>query len=64
MHSIDWENSRIVHPSSNWYVRLVIESSLIKTLPNFNGMKSTLGIDHFSAKLVRESLPNLNLNPY
>ena len=60
-HNIDWEGAKLLHANNCWYNRLVIESSLIKTYPNFNSMKSTLGIDHYSAKLVVNSIPNLNL---
>ena len=59
-HNIDWEGAKLIHSSFDWCNRLVIESSFIKTLPNFNGMKSTLGIDHYSAKLVLDSISNLN----
>ena len=60
-HAIDWESAKLLHASNNWYDRLVVESSLIKNYPNFNGMQSTLGIDQFSSKLVVQSIPNLNL---
>ena len=58
-HNIDWDGAKLIHKNFDWYNRLVLESSLIKTSPNFNGMKSTLGIDSFSAKLVVNSVPNL-----
>ena len=60
-HDINWEGARLLHANQDWHNRLIIESSLIKTFENFNGMRSTLGIDHFSAKLVIESLQNLQL---
>ena len=59
MHNFDWNGAELLCREPNWYNRLVLESSLIKTSPNFNGMKSTLGIDHFSAKLVINSVPKL-----
>ena len=58
-HNIDWEGAKMLHSSHNWNHRLVIESSLIKSFQNFNGMSSTLGIDNYSAKLVVDSIPNL-----
>ena len=58
-HNIEWDGAKLIHKNFDWYNRLVLESSLIKTSPNFNGMKSTLGIDSFSAKLVVNSVPNL-----
>ena len=58
-HSINWDGAKLIHKNSNWYNRLIVESSLIKTSENFNGMKSTLGIDSYSAKMVVNSLPNL-----
>ena len=58
-HNINWEGAKLMHTSFNWHNRLVIESSLLKCFPNFNNMKSTLGIDQYSAKLVVDSIPNL-----
>ena len=58
-HDIDWEGAKMLHSSHNWNHRLIIESSLIKSFHNFNGMSSTLGIDNYSAKLVLDSIPNL-----
>ena len=62
MHNIKWDEAKLIHVNSNWYDRLIIESSLIKCLPNFNGMNSTLGIDQFAAKLVLNSIHNLKLD--
>ena len=63
MHQINWEGSKLLHINHNWNNRLAAESSYIKSFPNFNGMKSTLGIDQFSAKLVLDSIPKLHPLP-
>jgi len=63
MHQINWEGSKLLHVNHNWNNRLAVESSYIKSFPNFNGMKSTLGIDKFSAKLVLDSIPKLHPLP-
>ena len=60
MHRIDWDGAKLLHINHNWNNRLAVESSFIKYFDNFNGMKSTLGIDHFSAKLVLESINKLH----
>ena len=62
-HNIDWGNSGILFKSDNWYERLIVESAYISTKPNFNNMRSTLGIDNFSAKIVLNSLPKINSAP-
>ena len=59
-HQIDWEGSKLLHINHNWNHRLAVESSLIKSFDNFNGMKSTMGIDHFSAQMVLQSISKLH----
>ena len=59
LHDIDWSNSKIIHKTNNYYERLVVESSLINTMPNINQMKSTLAIDAHSSAIILESMPNL-----
>ena len=63
MHQIDWEGSNLLHINHNWYTRLAIESSYIKCFPNFNGMRSTMGIDRFSAKMLLDSIHPLHPLP-
>ena len=63
MHQIDWDGAKLLHINHNWYNRLVTESSYIKYFPNFNSMKSTLGIDSFSAKLLLDSIRTPNPHP-
>ena len=56
-HQIDFSNWRIIHRSNNHYERLVVESTLINSFPNFNKCQSTLSIDNHSAKTILKSLP-------
>ena len=63
MHNIDWDGAKLLHINHNWNNRLAVESSYIKSYSNFNGMKSTLGIDKFSAKIVLESIRKLHPLP-
>ena len=63
MHNIDWDGAKLLHINYNWNNRLAVESSYIKSFDNFNGMRSTIGIDKFSAKIVLESIPKLHPLP-
>ena len=63
MHQIDWEGAKLLHINHNWNDRVAVESSYIKSYSNFNGMKSTLGIDKFSAKIVLDSIRKLHPLP-
>ena len=63
MHQINWAGSKLLHINHNWNDRLAVESSFIKSFSNFNGMKSTLGIDKFSARMVIDSIPKLHPLP-
>ena len=51
-HAIDWKNSKLVFKSNELCNRLVVESTLIKTRPNFNNMQSSLTIENLSAKTI------------
>ena len=59
-HDIDWDNAKMLYKSDNHYNRLVVESTLIKTKPNFNNMNSTLAIDNLSADIILRSNPKIN----
>ena len=59
-HQIDWKGSKLLHINYNWNHRIAVESSFIKSFDNFNGMKSTLGIDQFSAQMVLQSISKLH----
>ena len=54
-HELDFDNAKLIFQSPDWYSRLVVESSCIVTLPNYNLMRSTLAIDKFSANIVLSS---------
>ena len=58
-HEIDFSNWKIIHPSNNQSERLVVESTLINSLSNFNKCNSTLNIDQHSAKSILNSRPKL-----
>ena len=61
-HDIDWEGTELIYKSSDWYNRLVVESSCIVSLPNYNHMRSTLAIDKFSADIIL-SCNNIKIQP-
>ena len=50
----------MVYISKDHYRRLVIESFLIKRVPKFNGMQSTLLIDDGSSNLILKSDPRIH----
>ena len=54
-HSIKWGESKIVYRSTNLNQRLVIESSLIKLVNNFNNCQGASLIDKASAFLILNS---------
>ena len=54
-HDIGWDSAEFIYPSSNYYNRLVFESTCILTHPNFNNMHSTLAIDKLSANIILRS---------
>ena len=60
-HDIDWENAKIVYKSDNHFNRLIVESTFIKTQPNYNNMHSTLAIDNLSANIILRS--NKSIDP-
>ena len=59
-HNLNWEEAKIIYPSYNYYDRLVIEASCIKTQENFNHKNSTLAIDQLSANLILKSNSNIS----
>ena len=61
-HNIDWNKADILFESSDWYKRLVVESSCIVTKPNFNNMRSTLAVDKFSAQLILGTCKNISIH--
>ena len=59
----DWENARFIYNEDDWYRRLVLESSYMAIYSNFNNMRSILGIDQFSVRLILKSHPELDAAP-
>ena len=58
-HSVDWAGAKLIYSSEQTYNRLVVESSLIKHLPNFNSSTGLCAIDNFSKNLILNSNPNI-----
>ena len=54
-HAIDWESAKIVYSFYDEYRGLVVESFLMKGVPNFKSMQSTLLIDVGSSELILKS---------
>ena len=59
-HSVDWAGAKLIYNSENTYNRLVVESALIKHLPNFNSSTGLCAIDNFSKNLILNSDPNIS----
>ena len=57
IHVIEWGCAKMVYISNDNYHRLVHESSLIKSVRNFNNMQSTLVIDGSTSELILKSEP-------
>ena len=60
-HSIDWNNAKPVYKCSELSNRLVVESALIKTFPNFNNMHSSITLENLAAETIVKF--NLGLQP-
>ena len=58
-HKIDFNSSKLVYKSGDLGKRLVVESSLIKTIPNFNNTQGVCSIDDLSSKIILSSSPSL-----
>ena len=56
-HILDWDRARLLWPSENLNDRLVVESSLICSRPNFNAKNSTLSVDKSSAEIIVKTMP-------
>ena len=52
LHSIDWQNSRMVFNSTNEKERLVVESCLIHQLNTFNLMPGASSVTRVSADII------------
>ena len=58
-HATGWGPAKMIYKFNDHYRRLVVESSLIKRVPNFNSMKSTLLIDDGTSEHILESEPRI-----
>ena len=54
-HTIDFNHADFVYKSSNVCNRLVVESALIKSIPNFNNTEGAVSVDRCSTKLILNS---------
>ena len=61
-HSVNWNSSQLVYHSQNRCNRLVIESTLIKHLPNFNNAPGVNSIDNFTKSIILAANRNINNN--
>ena len=51
-HPIDWDNSNVFYHSNNIYNRIVVESTVIQEIPNFNNMPGVTSVDKLSRDLI------------
>ena len=64
-HNINWNASKIVYHSNDIKKRLIVESSLIQQIPNFNLMGGVCSIDRATKNIILASNPDIlnNLPP-
>ena len=58
-HNIDWKNASSIYKSNILTNRLVVESTLIQTVENFNNMHSSLTIENLAAQTIIKSNKSL-----
>ena len=58
-HEVDIQNAKIVHKSNSLSERLILESSLINKLPNFNICSGKYLVDPITQRLVIMASPRL-----
>ena len=58
-HAIKWRAAKLVFNSNVESHRLTVESALIRKIPNFNNVQSTLGVDALSSELILKSKPDI-----
>lgn len=61
-HAIHWEAAKTVVNSDDYYRRLVIDFSHIRTVISYNNMQSTLAIDNCSSHFILKSKPSIIKN--
>jgi len=64
-HNIDWNSSKTVFSSNDVKKRLIVESTLIQHLANFNLVGGVCTIDNATQKIILDSNPDIlnNLPP-
>jgi hypothetical protein len=54
-HQIDWPNAKLVYRSNDKKKRLIVESTLIKHLENFNLMPGVCSVDSACKEIILSS---------
>ena len=67
-HDINFNSNQCLFKSTNLSNRLVVESALIKEIPNFNNTSGTCSVDNLSSRIIlssnkflKNSLSNLTI---
>jgi hypothetical protein len=55
-HRINWDSSKIIHPSTNFFTRRVVESALISSTTNFNLKPGDAQVDPAFTHLINKAL--------
>jgi hypothetical protein len=58
-HPINWDSSKIVYSSSNKQKRLLVESALIKHIPNINLMPGVCSVDLAAKDIILSTNPQI-----
>ena len=61
-HAIDWNSCRLVYKYGLESHRLTVESALIRKVPNFNNVQSTLRFDSLSCDFILRLHPDILAN--
>ena len=60
-HSLNWERANIVYFSQTKKHRCIVESTLIKHVPNFNTNPGSLTVDSSLKDIILRSLPQMSI---
>ena len=58
-HNINWSDVKLLYKSDKTYNRLIVESTIIKHVNNFNHLGGLCSIDNHSKNLIIKSLPSI-----
>jgi len=61
-HQLDWDAAKIIHHSNDRQNRLIVESALIKHLPNFNDKPGLCSVDLATKNIIFNSNPQILRN--